>query len=99
MEAETGVAFRPQAASRLEPQLSDEGLLSALADAARRTGVPVRRMASGAGHDAQNFGVAGIPFAMIFVANDHGSHNPREAMTLNDFEAGAALLADAGLRW
>lgn len=56
-------------------------------------------MASGAGHDAQNFGVAGIPFAMIFVANDHGSHNPREAMTLNDFEAGAALLADAGLRW
>lgn len=99
VEAETGVAFRPQAASRLEPQLSDEGLLSALADAARRTGVPVRRMASGAGHDAQNFGVAGIPFAMIFVANDHGSHNPREAMTLNDFEAGAALLADAGLRW
>lgn len=99
VEAETCVVFRPQAASRLEPQLSDERLLGALEEAALRTGVPVRRMASGAGHDAQNFGVAGIPFAMIFVANDHGSHNPHEAMTLDDFEAGAALVAEVGLRW
>jgi beta-ureidopropionase / N-carbamoyl-L-amino-acid hydrolase len=42
-------------------------------------------MASGAGHDAAVFSKMGIPSAMIFVRNDHGSHNPEEAMTLDDF--------------
>jgi N-carbamoyl-L-amino-acid hydrolase len=49
-------------------------------------------MASGAGHDAAVFANAGIPSAMIFVRNQHGSHNPREAMEMADFLAGAALL-------
>jgi hypothetical protein len=30
---------------------------------------------------------------MIFVRNENGSHNPREAMTMDDFMAGASLLA------
>jgi N-carbamoyl-L-amino-acid hydrolase len=42
-------------------------------------------MASGAGHDAAIFAKMGIPTGMIFVRNDHGSHNPDEAMTLEDF--------------
>ena len=29
---------------------------------------------------------------MIFVRNENGSHNPREAMTLDDFLAGTAVL-------
>ncbi len=29
---------------------------------------------------------------MIFVRNENGSHNPREAMTIDDFMAGARLL-------
>jgi N-carbamoyl-L-amino-acid hydrolase len=29
---------------------------------------------------------------MIFVRNENGSHNPREAMTIDDFMAGATLL-------
>ncbi|MFJ3371498.1 allantoate amidohydrolase [Pseudomonas sp. NPDC086251] len=40
---------------------------------------------SGAGHDAAVFANAGIPSAMLFIRNQHGSHNPHEAMELDDF--------------
>ncbi|RZI25249.1 Zn-dependent hydrolase [Pseudomonas sp. 770NI] len=40
---------------------------------------------SGAGHDAAVFANAGIPSAMLFIRNQHGSHNPYEAMELDDF--------------
>ena len=47
---------------------------------------------SGAGHDCAVFAGEGIPCAMIFVRNDHGSHNPHEAMTLEDFGEACRLL-------
>jgi N-carbamoyl-L-amino-acid hydrolase len=51
-------------------------------------------MASGAGHDAAVFAKVGVPTAMIFVRNEHGSHNPDEAMSLDDFAVATnALLA------
>ncbi len=49
-------------------------------------------MASGAGHDAAVFATAGVPSAMIFVRNENGSHNPEEAMSLEDFAVGARAL-------
>jgi N-carbamoyl-L-amino-acid hydrolase len=49
-------------------------------------------MPSGAGHDAAVFAEQGIPAAMIFVRNDHGSHNPRESMALEDFAVGTDAL-------
>jgi N-carbamoyl-L-amino-acid hydrolase len=49
-------------------------------------------MPSGAGHDAAVFAGLGIPSAMIFVRNDHGSHNPEEAMALEDFGVGTRAL-------
>ena len=49
-------------------------------------------MPSGAGHDAAVFAKVGIPSAMIFVRNEHGSHNPEEAMNLDDFAAGTRAL-------
>ena len=52
-------------------------------------------MASGAGHDAAVFAKMGIPTGMIFVRNQHGSHNPDEEMTLDDF--GIATRAMLGL--
>jgi len=52
-------------------------------------------MASGAGHDAAVFGIMGVPTAMIFVRNEHGSHNPDEAMDLGDFAQGLRLLVAA----
>jgi len=49
-------------------------------------------MPSGAGHDAAVFAKIGIPSAMILVRNDHGSHNPDEAMALEDFAVGTRAL-------
>jgi len=49
-------------------------------------------MASGAGHDAAVFAKVGIASAMIFVRNDHGSHNCEEAMALEDFAVGLQAL-------
>jgi beta-ureidopropionase / N-carbamoyl-L-amino-acid hydrolase len=49
-------------------------------------------MPSGAGHDAAVFAEVGIPAAMIFVRNDHGSHNPQETMALEDFAVGTEAL-------
>lgn len=46
-------------------------------------------MASGAGHDAAVFAGQGIPTGMIFVRNASGSHNPAEAMSMEDFAVGA----------
>lgn len=62
---------------------------------ARGLGLRHRTMASGAGHDAAVFGVNGVPTAMIFVRNEHGSHNPDEAMAIDDFGQGLALLVAA----
>ena len=52
----------------------------------------VKKLPSGAGHDTVIFGNLGIPAAMIFVANQKGSHNPNEAMEITDFIQGAEAL-------
>ena len=41
-------------------------------------------------HDS--FGAAGVPMGMIFIRNENGSHNPREAMTIDDFLAGLEIV-------
>src|SRR5699024_3391907 len=51
-------------------------------------------MASGAGHDAAIFAHAGIPATMMFLRNQHGSHNPDEAMDLADFNLACDTLYD-----
>ncbi len=58
-------------------------------------GVPAIAMPSGAGHDSAVFGRMGVPTAMIFIRNEHGSHNPDEAMDLADFALGLKLLVAA----
>jgi len=49
-------------------------------------------MPSGAGHDAATFAKIGIPTGMMFIRNEHGSHNPDEAMSLDDFDVAAQAL-------
>ena len=75
----------------LSSSVSDE-LSAKIAKAAELSGLPVRRLASGAGHDTAVLSNAGVPSAMIFVANQNGSHNPYEDMKIEDFMRGAALL-------
>ena len=70
------------------PALMDDRLRSRLLSLLDRP----FEMASGAGHDAAVFSKAGIPTAMILIRNEHGSHNPDEAMSLEDFAVGAQAL-------
>lgn len=77
------------------PAAMSPALGRALHDAARRHQIPAMAMASGAGHDAAIFAGQGIPTAMIFVRNTHGSHNPDEAMDLGDFLSALTLLEHA----
>jgi len=49
-------------------------------------------MPSGAGHDTSVFANRGVPAALIFVRNQNGSHNPDEAMRLEDFEVAAEIV-------
>jgi beta-ureidopropionase / N-carbamoyl-L-amino-acid hydrolase len=75
----------------------DERLVASIEDAARTLDLPVRRMVSGAGHDAQLMARI-APAAMIFVPSVKGlSHNPREYTAPDDLIAGANVLLAAAL--
>jgi N-carbamoyl-L-amino-acid hydrolase len=82
---------------RLEtpPARLDERWVARLLELSGRLGLPAERVPSGAGHDAAMFAAAGVPSGMIFIRNEHGSHNPHEAMDLDDFVLGVELLRRA----
>ena len=82
----------PQTGS--EPAMMDPTLLDTFTNTAARLGIAHIQMASGAGHDAATFAHFGAPSAMIFVRNQHGSHNPDEAMEMDDFELATRVLAE-----
>jgi N-carbamoyl-L-amino-acid hydrolase len=95
IEARRGVRFELGTPISSPPTPMDQGVQRALAAAARAVGVPCRMMPSGGGHDAVAFAQVGVPTGMLFVRNQNGSHNPREAMRMEDFDAAAAVI----LRW
>jgi N-carbamoyl-L-amino-acid hydrolase len=74
-----------------EPAALDLSMRSRIAAIARHLSIPAIEMASGAGHDASIFANLGIPAAMLFVRNTHGSHNPAECMEIDDFAAAARI--------
>jgi allantoate deiminase len=76
------------AAVPLDPKLRDLFLRSAKA-----VGVEAPELFSGAGHDAENAQLAGVPTGMLFVRSTGGSHNPHELATLDDAVLGAHALA------
>ncbi len=93
--AERGVRFEFDEAVASAPALMDEAWIRRFEAAGAALGQPLERLPSGAGHDAAMFAAAGIPAAMLFVRNDHGSHNPREALADADLAAGIAVLREA----
>ncbi len=94
IEQRRGVRFQfgPRASAAIGPV--DPVIKAGLARAAARLRVPAIELGSPASHDAAAFAAAGVGIGMIFVRNDNGSHNRREAMTIDDFLAGAGVLAD-----
>jgi len=75
------------------PAVIDAGMRRNLAALAADLEIPSVELASGAGHDAAVFSSLGIATGMIFIRNANGSHNPDEAMALEDFSLAAGLLA------
>jgi N-carbamoyl-L-amino-acid hydrolase len=92
--AAEGVKVERRTLARFEPVSFDERVVGMVEAAARRRGLPVRRMPSGAGHDAQMMARI-CPTGMVFVPSVGGiSHNPAEYTTESDLVAGASVLLD-----
>jgi N-carbamoyl-L-amino-acid hydrolase len=92
LAAERGVRIDlgPRASAAVGPV--DPEVRAGLERAAAGLGVPVLALGSPASHDAAAFAAAGVKMGMIFVRNANGSHNPEEAMTIEDFLDATAVL-------
>ena len=92
--ATDGFAIRTERLARFSPVLFDAGIVRLVEAAATQRGLSVRRMTSGAGHDAQMMAPL-CPAAMIFVPSAGGiSHNPAEHTPDDQLVAGANVLLD-----
>lgn len=89
---ERGVIFRFDEKVEAAGAVMDKQWVERLIATAARLNLPSEAIASGAGHDAAVFANVGVPSAMIFVRNQNGSHNPREAMDLPDLIAGIDVM-------
>lgn len=92
--ADRGVRFEFDDRLYTAPATMDEAWIQRFEAVATRAGQTLERIPSGAGHDAAVFASAGIPASMLFVRNAHGSHNPQEAMDIDDFLLGTQWLAE-----
>jgi len=73
----------------------DPAIRQVLERATKSVGVDAPLLVSGAGHDAQNPALSGVPTGMIFVRSTGGSHTPREFASIDDAALGAQALANA----
>jgi N-carbamoyl-L-amino-acid hydrolase len=87
-----GVELKRESLARFEPVDFDPRLVDLVERTARDLGLSVRRLPSGAGHDAQMLARM-CPAGMIFVPSVGGlSHNVREHTAPDDLVAGARVL-------
>lgn len=87
-----GVSVSGRKLARFEPVRFDPAMVDLVERTARRLGYSTKRMASGAGHDAQMLARV-CPAGMIFVPSAGGvSHNVREYTAPEDIAAGANVL-------
>jgi N-carbamoyl-L-amino-acid hydrolase len=92
LEAAEGVTIEGRRLARFEPVAFDERVVALVEGTAIGLGHSVRRMPSGAGHDAQMLARV-CPTGMVFVPSHRGiSHNPAEHTDLADLAAGADVL-------
>lgn len=93
IEQRRGVRFHRGAKARAAVGPVDPAIRGTLDAGAAALGIDAQPLGSPASHDAAAFAAAGVPMGMIFVRNENGSHNPHEAMTIDDFLAGTSVLA------
>jgi N-carbamoyl-L-amino-acid hydrolase len=89
-----GVTVATERLARFAPVDFDPAVVALVERTAARHGLPVRRMPSGAGHDAQMLARV-CPTGMVFVPSRGGvSHNPTEHTEPEHLAAGTQVLAD-----
>jgi N-carbamoyl-L-amino-acid hydrolase len=87
-----GVRFELGARASAGVAPSDPKVFAKLMEGASNLAVPAKPLASPASHDTATFTLAGVPSAMLFVRNANGSHNPAEAMEIDDFLKATSVL-------
>jgi N-carbamoyl-L-amino-acid hydrolase len=92
IEQRRAVRFHLGQTARAAVGLVDPTIKAGLEVAASTQGIPVLHIGSPASHDAAAFAAAGVPMGMIFARNENGSHNPFEAMKIEDFLDGCSVL-------
>ena len=91
--ARRGVRFELGQVTKAAPGRMDTIIRNSLWQGVREKGIQAMEIASGAAHDSAAFAAAGVPTSMIFIRNANGSHNPDEAMRIEDFMVATDLLA------
>ncbi|OYU47468.1 MAG: allantoate amidohydrolase [Rhizobiales bacterium PAR1] len=93
IEALRNVRFElgPRASAAVGPV--DPAIAARLLTLAGEHEIPAISLGSPASHDSAAFAAAGVPMCMIFVRNENGSHNPDEAMEIDDFLEACTILA------
>ena len=87
-----GVIIETEELARFEPVKFDQDLVEIVMNTAKEMNLSVKKMNSGAGHDAQMMARI-CPAAMIFIPSKDGiSHNPKEHTDVSDLKAGAEVL-------
>ena len=93
-----GVSIKSRTLARFKPVEFDVRVVDCVDQTARSFAHSVRRMPSGAGHDAQMLSRI-CPSGMIFVPSVNGiSHNPAEFTSVQDLHAGSNVLLHVMLK-
>ena len=94
LEQTDGVKITTRRMTCFDPVPFDKEICNTIEAAAKKRGLTVKRMTSGAGQDAQMMARI-CPTAMIFVPSINGiSHNPKEYTPDQDVENGANVFLD-----
>lgn len=95
VRAERAVTIEVEPLQRVPVTPLDPRIRETLVAAVRAAGVEAPRLVSGAGHDAQNPALSGVPTGMIFIRSTGGSHTPTEHASSEDAALGALALERA----
>jgi beta-ureidopropionase / N-carbamoyl-L-amino-acid hydrolase len=93
-EQARGVRFHRGTKARAAVGPVDPGIKAALTRGASTLGIDTIDLGSPASHDAAAFAASGVRMGLIFVRNANGSHNPNEAMEIEDFLDGTTILTE-----